>query len=109
MTRQDFYRDRAIKASVLRSIYLAHTAGAERRDDFVGSELRARGQGPCVGATIACAARYRDVAPTLGGVGNSYRGITLGSPVIREESQNTFGCGAADGRDAKRRVQLFPG
>jgi hypothetical protein len=42
MTRQDFYCDRAIKASVLRSIYLAHTAGAERRDDFVGAELCAR-------------------------------------------------------------------
>jgi hypothetical protein len=44
MTRQDFDRDRAIEASVLRAVYLAHTARSERRLNFIRPEFGARGE-----------------------------------------------------------------
>ena len=37
--------DRTLQSHITRLINLAHSARAERRDNFVGSELRARGQG----------------------------------------------------------------
>jgi len=42
---QDFYGDGAIEASVEGAIDLAHTAGTERRLDFVRTEFGARGEG----------------------------------------------------------------
>ena len=41
---QDLERDGAIQASVARAIDLAHAAGAERGEDFVGTEAGAGGQ-----------------------------------------------------------------
>ena len=38
-------RDDAFEAGVGRAVDFAHSAGAERRDDFVGTETRASGQG----------------------------------------------------------------
>ena len=42
--RQDLQRDVAIQLRVARAIDLAHAAGAEEREDFVGAEARTRGQ-----------------------------------------------------------------
>ena len=36
--RQDFYRDRAIEPCISRAIHLAHAAGTDKGDDFVGAE-----------------------------------------------------------------------
>ncbi|MNC94504.1 hypothetical protein D3C83_113750 [compost metagenome] len=43
--RQDFDRDRAAKAKVAGAIDLAHAAGADRRDDLIGADARARSEG----------------------------------------------------------------
>ncbi len=40
--RQDFDRDLALQAGVARPVDLAHSAGAERRDDFIRSETGSR-------------------------------------------------------------------
>ena len=45
MRRKNLDGDRTVQARVQRPINLAHSARAERRDNFVGAELRARGQG----------------------------------------------------------------
>ena len=49
MRRQNLDGDGAVEASVLGAIDLAHAACAERREDFVGTELWCRRLGPCVG------------------------------------------------------------
>ena len=42
--RQDLDRDGAIQPRVAGFVDLAHAAGAERREDFIGAEARAGGQ-----------------------------------------------------------------
>jgi len=42
--REHFDRDRAIEARVAGAIDLSHAAGADRRDDFVGTEPRSAGE-----------------------------------------------------------------
>ena len=42
---QDLDRDRAVEARVARFVHLAHATGAKQRQDFVGAESRAGGQG----------------------------------------------------------------
>lgn len=42
---QDFYGYVAAKARVLGAVDFAHSAGAEGRDDFIGAEFCAYGQG----------------------------------------------------------------
>ena len=42
---QDLHRDLALQSGVRRAIHLAHAARAERREDVVGAEARATGQG----------------------------------------------------------------
>ncbi len=44
LRRQDFDRDCAIEARVAGAIDLSHAAGADRRDDFVGTEPRSAGE-----------------------------------------------------------------
>ena len=41
--RQDLQRDVATELRIARAIHLAHPAGAERRDDFVGTEASSGG------------------------------------------------------------------
>ena len=41
-------RDVAIEPGIARAIDLAHAAGAEGREDFIGTEARAGGQGQAV-------------------------------------------------------------
>jgi hypothetical protein len=41
---QDFDRDIALEPRITRPIYLAHTAAANQRQDFVGADSRTRGQ-----------------------------------------------------------------
>ncbi len=50
---QDFDGDCAIKASVLRPIYLPHAAGAERGKDFVRAEPGASGEGHATTPIVA--------------------------------------------------------
>ena len=42
--REDFDGDGAIEPRVARFVHLAHAAGAERREDFVGAKARAGSQ-----------------------------------------------------------------
>jgi len=45
---KDLDRDASIEACVTSAVYLAHSARAERRLNFIGAEFRARGEGhPC--------------------------------------------------------------
>ena len=44
MRGQDLDRDESIELGIERPVYLAHAAGAERRDDFVRSETGSCGQ-----------------------------------------------------------------
>ena len=48
MRSENFDRYRAIEASIRRTVNLSHTARAERRLDFVGTESCARGEGHSV-------------------------------------------------------------
>jgi hypothetical protein len=48
MTWQDFDRDRTVQASVLRSIHLAHTAGADRHEDLIRAKAGAGRKGHVV-------------------------------------------------------------
>ena len=45
MRRQNLDGDGAVEAGVLGAIDLAHAARAKRREDFVGTEFGARGEG----------------------------------------------------------------
>ena len=45
MRRKNLDGDPAVQPRIPRLIHLAHSAGANGRDNFVGAELRARGQG----------------------------------------------------------------
>ena len=38
MRRQDLYGDDAVQAGVAGAVDLAHTAGTQRREDFIGTE-----------------------------------------------------------------------
>lgn len=50
----DLDSDRAVQAGVAGFVYFAHAAGANRRDDLVGAELRARYHDlqPCLSSTL---------------------------------------------------------
>jgi hypothetical protein len=45
MRRQNLDRDRTLQPSISRAIDLAHAARAQRGDDFIRPEFRARGEG----------------------------------------------------------------
>ena len=57
--RQDFQRDVATERHIARAIHLAHPAGAERRDDFIGAEASTRTQGHRSGLILALTPRRK--------------------------------------------------
>src|SRR5205085_9581127 len=57
--RQDLDRDVPLELRVASPVDLAHPAGADRREDLVGSELRRGGQGHPSWAELYTAARAR--------------------------------------------------
>src|SRR5580658_11110072 len=54
MTWQDLDRDRAVQASVLRSIHLSHPARADGREDLIRAEASSGGKGHGNGTILLC-------------------------------------------------------
>src|ERR1700686_3983522 len=67
MRSENFDRDRAIQTGIQRTVNFPHSAGAQRRLDFIGAEFRARGEGHRCCAIIVSSKKIEANPTTMDG------------------------------------------
>src|ERR1700686_1418079 len=90
MRSENFNRDRAVQAGIQRTVDFPHSAGAQRRLDFIGAEFRARGKGHRCCAIIASSERMDGWL-----LGASYEARRVEHSIIQPEVSCQAGARAA--------------